>query len=563
MSQHHHHATRYQSSDNKSSSSVTVQSIAARQAAIKAGAKNHAIDLTSTPMYLDADDDDEAEATHTAIKRKAETYLDYKAALSNNKSLAVNTKMSGEKTKPQNSANTVKPTNTPITQLPATNSPHIEPKIKRKKHKNEENEVNNAIAVQTPSIIRPSSQINSNHFYTSESLAEAKEEGETMFYNTILRWSINAPAVAAQISRRQPTSDQNSSFLTSLISDARAKPSAASTAPLKSDSTDSQSKQYNSEDDCVSFSSVEQYKSFFQPLLLDDFRSQLQQSADLNSTSAQFSLSQLALVRFYPEELHFGRVSGAFAMYRIELLPREDMEKGPATSITKNLRAWNNGDITLLQFYGHNHGQNPLQILCLIEKIEIYHDRIGNSAPFCIKLRVFLPGAAAAASRIADNANPHRFQQFFSIFHALHSAINEVEDEKQPKPSRSQKINLQHDFALIQLDSPITTLREYLALLSVDKLRLLPQLTDPNSSPTAQKINKTNEEAFASSWRALPEKFSTHLQQDLNEFQLYAVKLAVYQSNLPGFTLLQGPPGTGQLQTSQLFRPISAVKLQF
>jgi hypothetical protein len=66
--------------------------------------------------------------------------------------------------------------------------------------------------------------------------------------------------------------------------------------------------------------------------------------------------------------------------------------------------------------------------------------------------------------------------------------------------------------------------------------------------PIAPHLSRHLSHLDSSAWMGLPANYREFLSGTLNEHQLKAVQVALQRYDKPGFTLLQGPPGTGTKQ---------------
>jgi hypothetical protein len=67
--------------------------------------------------------------------------------------------------------------------------------------------------------------------------------------------------------------------------------------------------------------------------------------------------------------------------------------------------------------------------------------------------------------------------------------------------------------------------------------------------PTVPHLSRHLSHLDSSAWMGLPANYREFLSGTLNEHQLKAVQVALQRYDKPGFTLLQGPPGTGMEHT--------------
>ena len=337
------------------------------------------------------------------------------------------------------------------------------------------------------------------------------------------------------------------------------------------------------------FSDARSYQSFFQPLLLSDFASQLQQSCDANASlthSLAAQLSPLVLLQA-ARDTEGGRGVGE-DMWRAELLDaaggvgREDRRK-----CERQVKEWTSGELALLRHHqkdeeaeaeeqkqpaasagrgGRARRSRERQrasgklrasrvdcyVMCVVESVtHIRGD--GDFAPaFSVRVRVHLPGfssysSAAASPPSGVGSLARRTRQMWNLFQPPPL------EEKEEQVGKSNALAASDGyFSLIRLDSPVTTLREFIALQHVDSLSLLPHLLHPSSDPSAPSTAHAAEAAVSvasdvdRSFSLLPNNFRSYLSTHLNEHQLLAVQSAAHRSLSSGFSLLQGPPGTGQ-----------------
>ena len=350
------------------------------------------------------------------------------------------------------------------------------------------------------------------------------------------------------------------------------------------------------------FPDARSYRSFFLPLLLSDFASQLQQSFDTNvaqSHSYAAQLSPLVLLQA-ARDTEGGRGAGE-DMWRAELLDagggtsREDRRR-----CEKQVKEWTSGDLALLRHHqkdeaaaeekerttrggrGGRSGRGrdrqhtsskqravPVDcyVMCIVESVTHIRGDDDNAAAFSVRVRVHLAGLSSSSSPSPSSmpsgvgSLARRTRQMWNLFQPL-----QLVEEKVEKSGKSAAHAANGVFSLIRLDSPVTTLREYVALQHIDSLTLLSQLLQPSADPatspseaftslgTADSFSSLSSPAPAASdavrtFSLLPTNFRSYLSTHLNEHQLLAVKSATHRSMSPGFTLLQGPPGTGKTKT--------------
>ena len=344
------------------------------------------------------------------------------------------------------------------------------------------------------------------------------------------------------------------------------------------------------------FADARSYQSFFLPLLLSDFACQLQQSFDANVVMAHSYAAQVGplILLQAAKDVEGGRGVGE-DMWRAELLEAGgSMDRDTRRRSEKQLREWMNGDLALLRHHqkddavddekepvarGGRGGRGgrardrqltgsqtrmsrvDCYVMCVIESVTPIRGD-DDYAPGCsVRVRVHLPNLSSSS---ASSASPptagvgslaRRTRQMWNLFQPPSL------EEKEERNDKSATHAADGVFSLIRLDSPVTTLREYIALQHIDSLTLLPQLLQPSSDPATTPPASTELSAVNSSspvtaaesatsevertFSMLPNNFRSYLTSHLNDHQLQAVKSATHRTLSPGFTLLQGPPGTG------------------
>ena len=351
------------------------------------------------------------------------------------------------------------------------------------------------------------------------------------------------------------------------------------------------------------FTDARAYQAFFMPLLLSDFACQLQQSFDANVAQSHSYAAQLAplILLQAARDVEGGRGVGE-DMWRAELLDGGGgMDRDDRRRCERQLKEWMSGDLALLRHHqkdaaaeekkelaraGGNRGgrggrgherqrqggrprPSPVDcyVMCVVESVTHIRGDDHFAPGFSVRIRVHLP-ATPSSSPSSPTSSLHsgvgslarRTRQMWNLFQP---APLEEKDERNGKSTAHDAEGL---FSLIRLDSPVTTLREYLALQHIDSLTLLPQLLQPSAEPAFSSTPASTALATADSpssaamavsatpdversFVLLPNNFRSYLSTHLNEHQLLAVKSAAHRSLSPGFTLLQGPPGTGKTKT--------------
>ena len=324
------------------------------------------------------------------------------------------------------------------------------------------------------------------------------------------------------------------------------------------------------------FPSGAAYQAFFRPLLLLDFLSQLQQSYEANLLQPHSFAAQLQPLTVTAVEERDGR-GASQSMFTVHLTHINDIPLDMPERRRKQgqLREWVAGDLALLRHHvrgedqsaggaehdgggkGKRHrrerekmrkqslGRVDHFVMCVIDNVEAAYGKDG-AAPLCIlRVRVHLPQTAATLPRVR------------AMWELLHPKATVDVDEKQSERRRAVYEGV---YSVVRLDSPVTTVREFIALQHVDSLTLLPHLLNPAPSWTSSSSSVTTDsllqastgvsadelESFAST---LPEQYRGYLSSHLNAYQLQAVQRCAFRCRQPGFTLLQGPPGTGKTKT--------------
>ena len=333
------------------------------------------------------------------------------------------------------------------------------------------------------------------------------------------------------------------------------------------------------------FNDARSYQSFFLPLLLSDFACQLQQSYDTNAAlphSYAAQLSPLILLQA-GREAEGGRGVGE-DMWRAELLDGGGgMDRDDRRRCERQLKEWTSGDLALLRHHqkddttdaekqqstrggrGDRGGRGrdrqrassrprmsrvDCYVMCVVESVT--HIRGDDDyAPACsVRVRVHLPGLPSSSSSSSASlpsgvgSLARRTRQMWNLFQPPPTEEKEVS-------GKSTALAAEGMFSLVRLDSPVTTLREYIALQHIDSLTLLPHLLQPSPNPTTATADSSSPAVsdVERTFSLLPNHFRSYLSTHLNEHQLLAVQSATHRSLSPGFTLLQGPPGTGKTKT--------------
>ena len=375
---------------------------------------------------------------------------------------------------------------------------------------------------------------------------------ESLFYQTVLSWDLTQPREA---------SDEAAPPSSAISSSPSPSPSpSVSPPPLPPPPT--------------TFPSAFAYQTFFHPLLLQDFLAQLQQSYDAN-----LSLPHSLSAQIHP--LHVTSVDGREGRGVITDMLSVDLmgggrkaagggEGGDRRKGMGGLREWMYGDLAMLRHHvvedveedrgeratgGRREGAGrrgkrrkgrlgrvDFHVMCVIDSVDPLYSN-SEDAPLCsARVRVHLPLTQPTPPRVR------------SMWETLHPPVKAEVEEKRPS-DRGRRVQYDGLYSLIRLDSPVTTMREFLALQHIDSLSLLPHLLNPNpahggttpfSPPLLSASSPVVSPDVEQSFVALPEKFRHFLSSHLNEYQLKAVKVSAARCRQPGFTLLQGPPGTGQ-----------------
>ena len=346
------------------------------------------------------------------------------------------------------------------------------------------------------------------------------------------------------------------------------------------------------------FSDARSYQSFFLPLLLSDFASQLQQSYEANVSLSHSYAAQLAPIILLQaaRETDGGRGVGE-SMWRAELLDASGgVDREDRRRCERQVKEWMSGDLALLRHHqkdeaaeekeyatrggrggrggrGHDRQRtsskprtSPVDcyVMCVVESVTHIRGDDNFAPAFSVRVRVHLPGLSSSSSS-ASSSPPsgvgslaRRTRQMWNLFQPPPL------EEKEETNGRSAALAAEGVFSLIRLDSPVTTLREYVALQHIDSLTLLPHLLQPSPDPGTSSATDTLPSADSSltassnvsasvdverTFSLLPSNFRSYLSTHLNEHQLLAVKSATHRSLSSGFTLLQGPPGTGKTKT--------------
>ena len=344
------------------------------------------------------------------------------------------------------------------------------------------------------------------------------------------------------------------------------------------------------------FPDTRAYQSFFLPLLLSDFAAQLQQSYDANAALTHSYAAQLSpLIMLHAaggREAEGGRGAGE-DMWRVELIDGGGggMDREERRRCERQVREWMSGDLALLRHHqkdeaadeakeptrggsrggrgsrGHDRqriggrlratAKVDCYVMCVVESVSPMKGDDEFAPAFAVRLRAYLPGTSAFSS-LPPSSLPsgvgsleRRSRQMWNLFRPP-----PLEEKDENGSSTAGKPHVEGMFSLIRLDSPVTTLREYIALQHIDSLTLLPHLLQPSPDPTALSTADGSPPSLLAAASAatedvertfalLPGNFRSYLFTHLNEHQLLAVKSAAHRSLSPGFTLLQGPPGTG------------------
>ncbi|CAH2037301.1 unnamed protein product [Thlaspi arvense] len=238
----------------------------------------------------------------------------------------------------------------------------------------------------------------------------------------------------------------------------------------------------------VRFDSPEQYIQIFQPLVLEEFKAQLQSSFQEISSLEEIYygvLSVLSIERV--DDFHFVRFM-------------QDENDDP------NSKSFSENDLVL---FTKEHPENSNVGVNMIGKVEgrEWDDKKRSSI---LNVRLYLQNA----------------------FSRLNQARRNLLERSQWHASRILNITSQ--------------VREFQALSSIRDIPILPVILSPMSD------SSYDSEIKKSDLRSLPHSLQQILKSSFNESQLQAISVAIGSSTLTkalDISLIQGPPGTGKTRT--------------
>ena len=409
----------------------------------------------------------------------------------------------------------------------------------------------------TPSASSPHpSTPSSSSFPTSGLTGLSDSAAEQLFYATVLSWDPTVP--------RDTSEDPGPPLsFTASSSSSPPPPSPPPTPPPP-----------------PTFASSAAYQSFFRPLLLLDFFSQLQQSYDGNVSQPHSFAAQVQPMRVVRVDEREGKGASS-DMHSVDLLHCNDPSLDPRDRRRhlRDLQQWTHGDLALLRHHaaadaepdgadapkgslGRGAGKKgkrrraglgrvDCHVVCVVDSVDPVYSK-EEAGPLCsVRVRAHLPPTPA----------PPRVR---AMWEALHPPAPAEAEEK--RVGESRRPAYEGLYSLVRLDSPVTTMREFTALQRIDGLALLPHLLNPNPTsavaatfspaPLAAPAAGLAPEVAQSFVSTLPEQYRHYLSTHLNAYQLNAVQLCAFNSRQPGFTLLQGPPGTGQQPSATMFHDL-------
>ncbi|XP_018459760.2 helicase SEN1 isoform X1 [Raphanus sativus] len=238
----------------------------------------------------------------------------------------------------------------------------------------------------------------------------------------------------------------------------------------------------------VRFTSPEQYIQIFQPLVLEEFKAQLQSSFQEISSLEEIyygDLSVLSIERV--DDFHFVRFM-------------KDENDGP------NSKSFSENDLIL---FTKEHPENSNVGVNMMGKVEgrEWDERKRSSI---LNVRLYLQNASSRLNQARRNLL-----------------------------ERSQW----HACRILNITSQI---REFQALSSIKDIPVLPVILSPLSD------SNYDSEIKRSDLRSLPHSLQQILKSSFNESQLQAIGVSIRSSNLTkefDISLIQGPPGTGKTRT--------------
>ncbi|ESQ35132.1 hypothetical protein EUTSA_v10006526mg [Eutrema salsugineum] len=238
----------------------------------------------------------------------------------------------------------------------------------------------------------------------------------------------------------------------------------------------------------VRFGSPEQYMQIFQPLVLEEFKAQLQSSFQ--------EISSL-------EEIYYGVLS-VLSIERVDDFQfvrfMQDENDDP------NSKSFSENDLIL---FTKEHPENSSAGVNMLGKVEgrEWDDKKRSSI---LNVRLYLQNASSR----------------------LNQARRNLLERSQWHASRILNITSQ--------------IREFQALSSIKDIPVLPVILSPMSD------SNYDSEIKRSDLRLLPHSLQKILKSSFNESQLQAISVAIGSSNLTkafDISLIQGPPGTGKTRT--------------
>ncbi|EFH69180.1 hypothetical protein ARALYDRAFT_312653 [Arabidopsis lyrata subsp. lyrata] len=238
----------------------------------------------------------------------------------------------------------------------------------------------------------------------------------------------------------------------------------------------------------VRFGSPEQYIQIFQPLVLEEFKAQLQSSFQEISSLEEIYygvLSVLSIERV--DDFHFVRFM-------------QDENDG------SNSKSFSENDLVL---FTKEHPESSNVGVNMMGKVEgrEWDDKKRSSI---LNVRLYLQNASSR----------------------LNQARRNLLERSQWHASRILNITSQ--------------IREFQALSSIKDIPILPLILSPKSD------SNYDSEVKRSDLRSLPHSLQQILKSSFNESQLQAISVAIGSSNLMkafDISLIQGPPGTGKTRT--------------
>lgn len=245
----------------------------------------------------------------------------------------------------------------------------------------------------------------------------------------------------------------------------------------------------------LTFKSSEQYMEIFRPLLMDEFKAQLQRSYEelnLSDSTTTGVVRLMSLERV--DDFNLGRF---MAEAGSDAAPRSCAEN----------------DLILLSRQPMSVGQQTCHLLAKVESRE----RESKSRATILLMKIYInmsdPRLTKAKRLLVDRSKWH----------------------------------------LTKVMNMSPQLRECQALSSVPCLPLLPILLTPDTSIPAQEAKSTEHSKPSLDLRGLPEALQEKITAEYNESQIRAIAFAIggkeTMTNTHQLTLVQGPPGTGKTRT--------------